>query len=82
MLRCELESFDRRVGVGESLEFEVVGDTVDLLSPCFELAEVEGGCGVGDDIEAGRGGERELFGVAAGQRRDEVLFGVVDVLGG
>ena len=34
---------------------------------------------VGDDIEAGAGGECELFGVAAGEGGDEVVFGVVDV---
>ena len=59
-----------------------VCDVVDVASSGFELAEVAGVGGVGDDVEVGAGGERELFGVALGESVDEVVFGVVEVLGG
>ena len=52
-----------------------------MASAVVELAEVERGCGVGDGIEVGAGGERELFRVASGQGGDEVVFEVVDLLG-
>ena len=80
MLRGEVKVLDRGGRVGESVRCEVVGDAVDVVSTGLELSEVEAGGGVGDDIEAGAGGECELFGVAAGEGGDEVVFGVVDVL--
>ncbi len=82
MFRGEAKSFDCGPGVGEPVLLEVVGDRVDVASTVVELGEVVGVGGVGDDVEVGAGGERELFGVALGERVDEVVFGVVDVLRG
>jgi hypothetical protein len=77
-----MKSLDCCAGVGESVLLEAMADGVDVASTVGELAEVEGVGGVGDDVEAGAGGERELFGVASGEGRYEVVFGVVDVLAG
>ena len=82
MVRREAEALERGVWIGKSLCPEAMDSGVDVTLAFGELAEVEVVGGVGDDVEVGACGERELFGVAVGERVDEVVFGVVDVLGG
>ena len=82
MVRRETEALERGVWIGKSLCPEAMDSGVDVTLAFGELAEVEVVGGVGDDVEVGACGERELFGVAVGERVDEVVFGVVDVLGG